>query len=184
MIPPRVASPWSTRRGRAMLLKPSRTEAPRRDRVSGSQDDRHPCASLQARAPPSIPVVPAPYRSRGWPRATAPSLAPLREFLSCGNGGNMSMKNCIGTRFRQAVILGLVALIVAGLAPVAGAATSSNVAYVFDFGTGANDPGGPGTGSRILVKALAGVAPGLTYTSSGPTPLPVTITNVSVSANA
>ena len=94
----------------------------------------------------------------------------------------MSMKNCIGTRFRQAVILGLVALIVAGLAPVAGAATSSNVAYVFDFGTGANDPGGPGTGSSIFVNALTGVAPGLTYTSSGPSPVTVTITNVPVSA--
>ena len=86
------------------------------------------------------------------------------------------------TRFRQALMLGLVALIVAGLVPAAGAATSSNVAYVFDFGTGANDPGGPGIGSSIFVNALTGVAPGVTYTSSGPSPVTITITNVPVSA--
>jgi len=86
------------------------------------------------------------------------------------------------TRFRQALMLGLVALIVAGLVPAAGAATSSNVAYVFDFGTGANDLGGPGIGSSIFVNALTGVAPGVTYTSSGPSPVTITITNVPVSA--
>ena len=71
-------------------------------------------------------------------------------------------RHCTGTRFRQALMLGLVALIVAGLVPTAGAATSSKVAYVFDFGTGANDPGGPGIGSSIFVNALTGVAPGVT----------------------
>ncbi len=60
-------------------------------------------------------------------------------------------------------------------------AHSSNVAYVFDFGTGISDTSGPGTGSSILVNAVNGVAiaSGGTYTtSSGNT---ATITDVPVS---
>ncbi len=60
-------------------------------------------------------------------------------------------------------------------------AHSSNVAYVFDFGTGISDTGGPGVGSSILVNAVDGVpiASGGTYTTSSGTT--ATITNVPVS---
>lgn len=56
-----------------------------------------------------------------------------------------------------------------GQTPNANALThSSNVAYVFDFGTGISDTSGPGAGSSILVNAVNGVAisSGGTYTTS------------------
>jgi hypothetical protein len=60
-------------------------------------------------------------------------------------------------------------------------AHSSNVAYVFDFGTGISDTSGPGSGSSILVNAINGVAipSGGTYTTASGTI--VTITDVPVS---
>src|SRR5215471_2703606 len=57
--------------------------------------------------------------------------------------------------------------------------TSSNAAYIFDFGSGVNDTGGPGTGSSIFVNAVTGspIGSGSTGTYNG-----VSFTNVPVSA--
>src|SRR5690242_14913115 len=71
--------------------------------------------------------------------------------------------------------------IMVGQTPHASAlAHSSNVAYVFDFGTGISDTGGPGIGSSILVNAVNGVAipSGGTYTTASGTV--ATITDVPV----
>ncbi len=70
-----------------------------------------------------------------------------------------------------------------GQTPTANAlANSSKVAYVFDFGSGIGDTGGPGVGSSILVDAVDGTAipSGGTYTTASGTT--VTITDVPVSA--
>src|SRR5690349_18334736 len=72
--------------------------------------------------------------------------------------------------------------IMVGQPPNANAlAHSSNVAYVFDFGTGISDTGGPGVGSSILVDAVNGIAisSGGTYTTTSGTV--ATITDVPVS---
>lgn len=67
------------------------------------------------------------------------------------------------------------------LAPRAAAAamTSNKVAYVSDFGTGANDPNF--LGSSIFVNALTGSDPGPTYTTADGTKT-VSLTDVPVSA--
>ena len=65
-------------------------------------------------------------------------------------------------------ILGLLALISAGLPQTAGAATSTRVAYVTDFRAGSNDPIGPPLrpGSSIFVNALTGTMPLGSYTTA------------------
>jgi hypothetical protein len=75
----------------------------------------------------------------------------------------------------------LVALSTFAFAASAGAKTSSNVAYVTDFGLGANDPTGPPAvpGSSIFVNALTGSIPGATYTTVGG--MTVNVTDVPVS---
>jgi hypothetical protein len=76
----------------------------------------------------------------------------------------------------------LVALSTFAFAASAGAAkTSTNVAYVTDFGLGANDPTGPPAvpGSSIFVNALTGSTPGATYTTTGGKT--VNVTDVAVS---
>jgi hypothetical protein len=86
----------------------------------------------------------------------------------------------VGTILRQ---LGFVALIVATLATRAAAATSTNVAYVTEFGAGSNDTIAPPAtpGSSIFVNALTGVPPvGVYTTADGGTT--VTIVDVSLSA--
>ncbi len=91
-------------------------------------------------------------------------------------------------RLRSALMLAAIGLIVAGFGPVAHAATSSNVAYVTNFGTGSNDPCAPFSGgvcgsfpgSSIFVNALTGLPPLGTYTTAD-LALTVTITDVSVS---
>ena len=57
--------------------------------------------------------------------------------------------------------------------------TSSNAAYIFDFGSGINDTGGPGIGSSIFVNAVTGspIGAGNTGSYNG-----VSFTNVPVSA--
>jgi hypothetical protein len=72
---------------------------------------------------------------------------------------------------RYALLLGLLALISAGLPHTAGAATSTRVAYVTDFGAGSNDPIGPigpplMAGSSIFVNALTGTMPLGSYTTA------------------
>jgi hypothetical protein len=57
---------------------------------------------------------------------------------------------------------------------------SSAVAYVFDFGTGSNDPTGRGFGSSIFVNALTGAAPNGVYHTADSTQT-VTVTDVPVS---
>src|SRR5712692_4089080 len=92
-------------------------------------------------------------------------------------------------RLRSALMLAAIGLIVAGFGPVAHAATSSNVAYVTNFGTGSSDPCAPFSGgvcgsfpgSSIFVNALTGLPPGGTYTTAD-LALTVTITDVSVIA--
>jgi hypothetical protein len=69
---------------------------------------------------------------------------------------------------RYALVLGLLALISAGLPQTVDAATSSRVAYVTDFGAGSNDPIGPPlmAGSSIFVNALTGTMPLGSYTTA------------------
>ena len=38
--------------------------------------------------------------------------------------------------------------------------SSQNIAYVYDFGSGVNDPAGPGQGSGIFTNAITGTPPG------------------------
>ncbi|HEX4705114.1 MAG TPA: Ig-like domain-containing protein [Pseudonocardiaceae bacterium] len=61
-------------------------------------------------------------------------------------------------------VLAAVALI--ALPAPAHAATSNNVAYVFNFGSGINDTSGPGSGSSIFVNAVTGSAIGAGNTGS------------------
>jgi len=61
------------------------------------------------------------------------------------------------------------------------ASTSSNVAYVFDFGTGSNDLAGPGFGSSIFVNALTGAPAGGSYTTADSSKT-VTVTDLPVAA--
>jgi hypothetical protein len=77
----------------------------------------------------------------------------------------------------------LIALSIVTLPAGARAATSSNVAYVFDFGTGSDDPVAPPSvpGSSIFVDALTGLPAGGSYTTDDTT-LTVNITDVPVSA--
>src|SRR5712691_12224513 len=92
-------------------------------------------------------------------------------------------------RLRSSLMLAAIGLIVAGLAPAAHAATSSNVAYVTDFGTGSNDPCAPFSGgvcgvfpgSSIFVNSLTGVPPLGVYTTADAA-LTVTITDLPVAA--
>jgi hypothetical protein len=65
-------------------------------------------------------------------------------------------------------------------ASTAGASTSVSVGYVFDFGTGSNDEGGPGTGSSIWVNALTGRPANGTYTTADSSKT-VTVTDMPVS---
>jgi hypothetical protein len=71
----------------------------------------------------------------------------------------------------------LIALSIVTLPAGARAATSSNVAYVFDFGTGSNDLAFPS--SSIFVDALTGAAAAGTYTTLDTT-LTVIITDLAV----
>jgi len=91
------------------------------------------------------------------------------------------------SRLRTTLLLTLVIALFAGLVPGAHAATTSNVAYVFDFGTGSNDPCapfsggacGPFPGSSIFVNSLTGVPPLGVYTTADAS-LTVTITDLPV----
>jgi HYR domain-containing protein len=86
----------------------------------------------------------------------------------------------LGTILRQ---MGFVALVVATLATTAAAATSTNVAYVTDFGAGSNDTVAPPAtpGSSIFVNGLTGVPPSGVYTTADGAKT-VTIVDVSLSA--
>ena len=67
------------------------------------------------------------------------------------------------------------------LQPTAFAATSTNVAYIFDFGTGVGDSGGPGSGSSIFDNAVTGstLANGGTYNGATFTNVPVSTIDAS-----
>jgi hypothetical protein len=81
---------------------------------------------------------------------------------------------------RNALMLGLQALLIAALPLSVDAATSSKVAYVTDFRAGSNDPVGPplNPGSSIFVNALTGLMPLGSYTTGDGTTT-VAITDVS-----
>lgn len=68
----------------------------------------------------------------------------------------------------------------AGPVPVH-AATTTNVAYIFDFGAGSNDLSGPGSGSSIFVNAVDGTPPLGSYTTADLSKT-VTITDVPVAS--
>lgn len=80
---------------------------------------------------------------------------------------------------RNALMLGLQALLIAALPLSVDAATSSKVAYVTDFRAGSNDPVGPplNPGSSIFVNALTGLMPLGSYTTGDGTTT-VAITDV------
>src|SRR5258707_11564176 len=65
------------------------------------------------------------------------------------------------------------------LAPAAPAATSTSVAYVFDFGAGSNDAVFPG--SSIFKNALTGLPAGGTYTTADASKT-VTVTDLPLAA--
>src|SRR5260370_31898253 len=89
----------------------------------------------------------------------------------------------VGVRFPRWVGLAIGFALIGSFAhaPTAHAAplTSLNVAYIYDFGTGANDP--IFKGSSIFTNALTGTHPGATYTTADATKT-VAITNVTVAS--
>lgn len=80
----------------------------------------------------------------------------------------------IGTTAILAILSSMAAVVFPASAQ---AATTHNVAYVTDFGSGINDAGGPGSGSSIFVNALTGSAIGSgntgTYNGASFTNVPV-----------
>jgi hypothetical protein len=102
-----------------------------------------------------------------------------QRFMTCVNRARG------GTKKRLVLLLALTTgaggAFATPILHVHAATTTTNVAYIFDFGTGSNDPSGPGSGSSIFVNALTGTAPLGTYTTGG-TPKVVTITDIAVSA--
>src|SRR5712664_3629885 len=89
----------------------------------------------------------------------------------------------VGVRFPRWVGLAIGFALIGSFAhaPTAHAAplTSLKVAYIYDFGTGANDP--IFKGSSIFTNALTGTQPGATYTTADATKT-VAITNVTVAS--
>jgi hypothetical protein len=84
-------------------------------------------------------------------------------------------------RFGLGILLALATVPVASVQIAEAAAHSTNVAYVFDFGTGYTDTCGPSCGSSIFVNAVDGVVPsGGTYTT--PSGTVTHFTNVTVSS--
>ena len=87
----------------------------------------------------------------------------------------MSDRTALPRALRRLLLAVATLVLMVGLAPAAHAATSTKVGYVFDFGSGANDP--TFTGSSIFVNALTGVDPGATYTTGDATKT-VTVSDV------
>ena len=72
----------------------------------------------------------------------------------------------LSRRASLSLVLALCGIGLFGATSSASAKTSTTVAYVTDFGTGSDDPSGPGSGSSIFVNALTGTPPGGTYTTA------------------
>src|SRR5260370_2724760 len=91
----------------------------------------------------------------------------------------------VGVRFPRWVGLAIGFALIGSFAhaPTAHAAplTSLKVAYVYDFGTGANDP--IFKGSSIFTNALTVTQPGATYTTAHPTETAATTDVTHPSAN-